>query len=104
MAARYDLLLDANGDLPIDAAGVMPVGPSDLQHQRDMFISFRGEWKQFLQNGVGVPRYLKSTGTALLELKSRARQALQADGYDVGNLRIVEMSDNSIQILTNASR
>ncbi len=104
MAARYDLLLDANNDLPIEATGAMPVGPSDLQHQRDMFISFRGEWKQFLQNGVGVPRYLKSTGTSMLELKSAARQALQKDGYSVGNLRIVELSDNSIEIITNASR
>lgn len=104
VAARYDLKLDANGDLPIDATGVMPVAPSDLQHQRDMFVSFPGEWKQFLSNGVGVPAYLKSTNTAMLELKSKARQALQKDGYNVGNLQILDRTDNGITINTNATR
>lgn len=83
MAARTDLLLLPNGDLPIGAA-IMTTGASDLQHQRDMYRSFAGEWKQFPQNGVGLPMYLKGSSTSELELRNKIRQSLKADGYLVG--------------------
>lgn len=103
MAARTDLLLDANGDLPIGAT-LMTTGPSDLQHQRDMFSSFPGEWKQFPQNGVGTAGYLKSSGNRLMALNNSARQALQKDGYNVGNIKFKEGIDGKLNIITNASR
>lgn len=82
----------------------MTVGPSDLQHQKDMFSSFPGEWKQFPQNGVGTAMFLKSTGNNLLTLNNRGRQALQADGYTVGKIEFNFDQNNKLQINTNASR
>lgn len=103
MAARTDLLLDANGDLPI-AAKLMTVGPSDLQHQRDMFSAFPGEWKQFPQNGVGVRKYLKASGFKLLTLENKGRQALQADGYSAGKMKFSTDDNGKLITYTNASR
>lgn len=104
MGARTDLLLDVNGDLPIDAVGLMPTGPADLQVQQDMFASFPGEWKQFIFNGIGVYRSLKVTGTKVQALKNRARQQLLADGYSVGRMNIYNKPDGTLVIQTNASR
>lgn len=83
MAIRYDLPTDSTGDLDLGIAS-MTAKPSDLKHQRDLFSSVAGEWKQFPQNGVGVPRYLKSTSnTTFLIIKNKATQQLKADGYIV---------------------
>jgi hypothetical protein len=104
MAARTDLLLDADGDLPIEAPIALPVGPSDLQHIKDMFNSFPGEWKQYLPNGIGVSRYLKSTGNALLTLRSTARQALLRDGYDQDSVTITSVGQDKLVINVKASK
>lgn len=103
MPARTDLLLLSNGDLPIGAK-LMTTGESDLQIQRDMFSAYPGEWKQFPQNGVGVSRYLKSNNNGILTLKSKARQALLKDGYNVGNIQYKFTGENKLIIYTNATR
>lgn len=90
---RTDLLLDSDGDLPIDAPGLMPVGFSDYQHQVDMFAAFPGEWKQFIFNGIGTDRYLKSTGNKLAAFKRNARQQLANDGY--GNISQINAAFNA---------
>lgn len=98
---RTDLLLDANEDLPIDAIGLMPVGPSDYQHQKDAFAAFPGEWKQFQFNGIGLAGYLKSGGNTLLRLESNARQQLAKDGYSTGKMKLSYNSDGQLIINTN---
>jgi hypothetical protein len=104
MAARTDLLLDLNGDLPIGAK-LMTTGPSDLQHQKDMFRSFPGEWKQFLNNGIGLAGYLKTSNPKRIStLKNQARQQLQRDGYNVGNMLITFDASGKMIIKTNATR
>jgi hypothetical protein len=103
MAARTDLLLLPNGDLPIGAK-LMTTGPSDLQHQKDMFSSFPGEWKQFPNNGIGTARRLKSTGNNTLNLKNTARQQLQRDGYNVGNMQFEYDDTGKLLIKTFATR
>lgn len=103
MAARTDLLLLADGDLPIGAA-LMTTGFADLQIQKDMFSAYPGEWKQFPQNGIGVAQYLKSTSNNLLTLKNKSRQALLKDGYSVGNMQYKFTNENKLIIYTNATR
>ena len=104
MAARYDLQLTASGDLDL-AAATLGLQPSDLQHQKDMFSSFPGEWKQFPNNGLGLARYLKTGNPRKINtLKNQARQQLQADGYDVGSMQIVFNNSGIMQIKTNATR
>lgn len=104
MAARTDLLLDSDGDLPIDFVGLMPIGYSDKQHIKDNFQSFPGEWKQFPTSGIGVGRYLKASGAAILTLKNNARQGLQSDGYKVANMKIGFDGSNRMVIHPNAYR
>jgi hypothetical protein len=102
MAIRYDIALDANGDLPIGAT-LMGVAPSDERHLKDMIGSFPGEWKQFPQNGVGVAGYLKSTDKQLVIAKN-VRQAMQKDGYDVGNTKITYDINGKLVIDAKATR
>lgn len=99
---RTDLLLKADGDLPIDTAGTMTVGPSDLQHQRDMFTAHPGEWKQFPFNGIGISYYLKSSDKQDI-LANQARQQLQKDGYTINSLRTFYDLINKLTIATNTS-
>lgn len=82
MAVRTDIILDADGDFPI--ANNTPIGYSDRQHVADNFVSMIGWWKQFPTNGIGIAKYLKSSGNALLELKRVVRIQLNADGYSIG--------------------
>lgn len=103
MAIRYDIALKYDGDLPIGAK-LMGTAPSDLQHQKDMFSSFAGEWKQFPSNGVGIARYLKSSGNDLLTIEKKGRQALKADGYTAGKMKFSYSNENKLIIDTNASR
>lgn len=98
---RTDLLLDANDDLPIYVAGLMPFGVSDGQHQRDMFASFPGEWKQFIFNGIGVSKYLKATGNKILALKNIATQQLANDGYNISKINVAFDSTGKLIIGTN---
>lgn len=98
---RTDLLLDADGDLPIDTLGLMPVGFSDFQHQEDMFEAYPGEWKQFPFNGIGVGRYLKSQSNATLTVKKIARQQLNADGYATGVINVSYTSEGKLLIRLN---
>jgi hypothetical protein len=103
MAIRVDLPVKANGDLDLGIKAMAGVF-SDNQHQRDMFSSQPGDWKQFPHNGIGVAKYLKSPSNKLLTLKNQARQQLQNDGYSVGNLQIAFDENNKMLIQTNASR
>lgn len=97
MAARTDLLLDTNGDLPIGAA-LMTTGPSDEQHQKDMALSNPGDWKQYPQNGIGIGNYVKSTGIRLLQLQKEARQQLVRDGYNVLKLQFKTTGNDKLII------
>ena len=104
MSVRIDILLDDNGDFPIDAIGVMPTGYSDRQHIADAFDALQGEWKQFLANGIGVMKYLKASGTKIMFLKKISRTQLQNDGYNVGNLTATFDTNNKLTIRPNAYR
>ena len=100
---RTDLLVDANGDLPIYLQTTMPVGVSDGNIQRDMFNAHPGEWKQFPLNGIGISSYLKSSSNQILTLKSKARQMLQRDGYNPGNITITFDASNKMLINTRTA-
>ena len=101
LQVRTDLLL-VNGDLPIDTPGLMPVGFSDEQHQVDAFNAMPGEWKQFIFNGIGVLRYLKSNSGNNQELNKQSRIALQRDGYNVGVIKITYDDTGKMHINTNS--
>lgn len=104
MALRTDLTLYPDGDLPIDAPGLMPVGFSDQQHVTDCMNSFPGEWKQYPTNGVGVARYLKASNNVAGTIQRESRIQLQRDGYGVGNMLVGTNAAGKLIVAPNAYR
>ena len=104
MAIRTDLMVLSNGDLDLGAKTLGTV-PSDNTHIMNLLNAAPGSWKQFLQNGVNVQRYLKATGTTLLVLKKEARKQLVADGYVVqGDIKFKDNGSNTLTIEATITR
>jgi hypothetical protein len=103
MAQRTDIILNSAGDLPLENL-VWLVAPSDNQHIADCIYSFAGWWKQFPTYGVGVQKFLKSSGNSILLLKKTITIQLQNDGYNVGNTQISIGNDGVMKIIPNATR
>lgn len=86
MAYRTDIILEGSdystADFPSD--NNTPIGYSDRQHVGDAFISLPGWWKQSPTIGIGIQRFLKSSGNALLTLNKIVRVQLNNDGYNIG--------------------
>ena len=101
MAAATDLLLDANGDLPIDTG--LQLGASDGQHIRDCINAFAGWWKQNWTVGVGIRAFVNSSGQEQV-IEQRIRLQLTADGYSVQNPRVIMVGGQFTQIYPNAIR
>ena len=101
MAAATDILLDDNGDLPIEDNN-FTIGYSDQQHVKDCLVSFPGEWKQNPQNGVGISAYYKSRVDELKVLQ-KIRQQLGSDGYVLRNPK-VSLVNGEMQVTPNATR
>lgn len=76
---RNDFLLDANDDLQIKD-GDFQTGASDKDHVIDIALTYKGEWKQYPQTGIGLESYRKLSNPAP-KLKAEAFVQYQADGY-----------------------
>jgi hypothetical protein len=97
----YDILLGADGDLPIDA-GALQLGRSDNQHITDCMLAFPGWWKQFPQNGIGLPIFYKAKvmpGVVLNKVKTQ----LGNDGYTLKN-PTVTVNNGILEVSPNAVR
>lgn len=86
MAKNYDIALSGN-DLLIENGDLL-ISESDQQHVVDTLSAFPGWWKQFPADGVGILRYLKSSGKEQ-QLCRDAKIQLIADGYQVGNPKAI---------------
>lgn len=104
MAARIDVKLDANGDLPIEIPILMPLEYSDKRHIKDRFIAYPGWWKQFPNAGIGINSYLKANSNKIPFLKNNATLQLKADGYNVGNMLFQFDPSGKLVIAPNATR
>lgn len=80
---RTDIILEGNDYTTADfpSSNNTPIGISDMQHIADNFLSEKGEWKQYPTMGIGITKYLKSSGNALLILKKEVKYNLSNDGY-----------------------
>jgi hypothetical protein len=97
----YDILLGADGDLPIDVGGLQ-LGLSDNQHITDCMVAFPGWWRQFPQNGIGLPVFYKSRvmpGVVLNMVKGQ----LEGDGYLLRNPTVV-VNNGILEVSPNARR
>ena len=81
MAKATDIKLTETQDLFIDPnTGDFAIAESDPQHVRDILNSYAGWWKETPTLGVGVQRYLGSSG-GIQRLKRDIIIQMRADGY-----------------------
>lgn len=101
MAFATDILLGADGDLPIEQNN-FTIGNSDDQHLHDAMLSVPGWWKQFPQNGIAVYSYFKSR-VQPLKVLAKVKQQLANDGYTLINPK-VPFVNGTMGIIPNAIR
>jgi hypothetical protein len=76
--------------------GDFVISDSDLQHQEDIISENIGSYKQFPTLGVGIIKYLNSSGMEGI-LRRAIQINLQVDGYFV---REIKFSKNNINEFT----
>lgn len=82
-----DFLLDENGDLLIEN-GDFVIGESDNQHQKDILIATKGEFKEFPEIGVGIEAMLSDDD--YMDLLIEAKKNLEYDGMKINNIEFTE--------------
>jgi hypothetical protein len=82
--------------------GDFSVVNSDDQHIIDTIASFKGWWKQYPLDGVGIAAYQKSS-LNIQELQKNIRIQLESDGYKVNNPSITLSSSGELLINPNAT-
>ena len=108
MASRYDYKTGDGtgnayntGDLVI-ANGDFAIGISDQQHIQDTLTAYKGWWKQYPADGVGLYSYINgSVNTQLLAQQIKVQ--LQLDGYKVSPLPEVAFIDRKLVVNPNAT-
>jgi hypothetical protein len=98
MAQRYDIMLGADNDLPIET-NMLQLARSDQQHVGDIIETGPGQWKQFPTNGFLIEQYLNSSGKQALMQKLLNAQ-LENDGYKGGPGLITVLPGGDVQIDT----
>lgn len=93
MAEVYDYLEEVSGDL-IMRDGDFALGESTAQHQKDLLISDKGQYKAFPTVGVGIEGWLNDD-VNLIELEKAVINEFESDGMRVGQINIREI-DNAI--------
>ena len=83
MAEVSDINL-TDGELNFDG-GDFNIKLSDAQHQEDIIAEEKGSYKQYPLLGVGVIKYIGSSG-AKLTLQREIRLQLETDGYYVNEI------------------
>lgn len=88
--SSIDVLTDESSDLLIEG-GDWVLGPSDQVHLNDILASEKGEWREWPLVGVGLQRYINSTGQLddRVGLLRVIRLQLEADNYQVLKLDVM---------------
>jgi hypothetical protein len=94
-----DILVDDNGDRLI-ANGDFVVGPSDAQHMQHLLWATPGTYKQNPQMGVGIFNMINATTgpVDMNALRSRIVKNATADGMQVNNLELNNLTDMVIDV------
>jgi len=75
-------------DLVIDL-GDFVLADSDQQNVQDIINAYKGNYKEFPLIGVGIDTYRNSTPDPS-ELQSIVKKQLEADGFTVNSVTIIE--------------
>ena len=78
-----DLLLNKNGDLLIKN-GDFVIGESDNQHQLDILLAEKGEFKEYPEIGVGIQEMLSDDD--FVEFLIETKKNLEYDGMKINNI------------------
>jgi hypothetical protein len=85
-------------DNELDFTGVdFVISDSDLQHQEDIISENTGAYKQFPTLGVGLIKYLNSSGSEGI-LRRSIQLNLQTDGYFVNEIKFSKNSINEFTV------
>ena len=92
-----DILFDTDGDL-LFVAGDIAYGESTLQHQRDLLLARKGDYRNVPTVGVGIADYLNDDEVE--DMQRAISREFGQDGMQVDKV----FFDGSTQVLTiNAS-
>lgn len=91
MAEVFDYLEDTAGDLII-REGDFSLGESTSQHQKDLLISDKGQYKAFPTVGVGIEGWLNDD-VNFAELERIVVGEFENDGMRVGQINIREIEN-----------
>jgi len=89
----YDLVIE-NGDFKVSS--------SDNQHIELICITDLGHWKEYPLVGVGIQKYIASSGQTE-SLKRTINVQLSADGYNVSQVEVIG-SNEDFQYYIDATR
>lgn len=88
MAKAKDIRFDDSGDLFINAeTGDFEIIESDTRHVQDIIEGFAGWWKEFPLLGVGIKRFIASSGS-IQRISRLIKIQLSSDGYDVDSINV----------------
>jgi hypothetical protein len=96
-----DITLDDNLDLIIEN-GDFKVSDSDMQHIELICLTDVGHWKQFPLLGVGIMKYIASSGQQDA-LKRAINIQLASDGYKVNQI-LVKGTNEDFEYSIDAER
>jgi hypothetical protein len=80
-----DVHYDGDGDLDL-TGGDISFGESTAQHERDIIVAHKGDYRLSPGTGVGIIDFLESSGENVVLAIS---QQLAADGMTVNSVQIV---------------
>jgi len=87
-----DILIDDDYDLIIEN-GDFKIGYSDMQHIELICITDLGHWKQSPLLGVGIEKYISSSGQQEA-LKRAIKIQLSSDGYIVKDILLSGLNED----------
>lgn len=97
--ANQDFALQDN-DLYV-VNGDLSITESDNQHIADSINAFKGWWKEYPADGVGIFQYLKSIGQEQ-RLRREIIISLQSDGYYTVNPKVTTDTAGNLYVDPNS--
>jgi hypothetical protein len=100
---QIDIMLDDTEDLFVDSvSGDFAMVESTGQHQRQLILNNKGDFKEFPDMCVGVENYMDDEGKSAL-IRAIAIEFMQ-DGMDVKDLspNADSVADSTVRIFENA--
>lgn len=94
MAEVYDYMETETGDLLI-RGGDFVLTESTSQHEKDILIADKGQYKAFPTVGVGIDSWLNEDG-GYVELSKVIQEQLEADGMRIGKMVIKSIDEIEI--------